>query len=101
MPGFREALLIPLDLDESLSGSDSSDSEDDENGDARKDTTLSALLKKQAAMSASNNEDGVDLRKKRKRGSGNAPIYWFTTPTLPTNTYLGIYRTIFSISEQA
>jgi hypothetical protein len=91
-----------LDLDESLSGSDSSDSEDDENGDARKETTLSALLKKQAAISSSNNEDGEDFAPtKRKRGSGKAPLFWFTTPALPTNTYLGIYRAIFTNAEQA
>lgn len=89
------------DLDESLSGSDSFDSEDEENGDTRKETTLSALLKKQATISSSNTEDGDDLAPtKRKRGSGKAPLFWFTTPTLPTNTYLGIYRAIFTNSDQ-
>lgn len=94
-------LLILLDLDESLSGSDSSDSEDDDEGDARKETTLSALLKKQAAISSLNNEDGDEFSpKKRKRGAGKPPLLWFTTPTLPTNTYLGIYRAIFTNAEQ-
>ena len=89
------------DLDESLSGSDSSDSEDDETGDAHKDTTLSALLKRQAAIFSSNNEGADDLvPKKQKRGSGRPPLLWFTTPILPTNTYLGIYRAIFTNSEQ-
>ncbi|KAL3418923.1 ankyrin repeat and zinc finger domain-containing protein [Phlyctema vagabunda] len=89
------------DLDESLSGSDSSDSEDDENGSTRKETTLSALLKKQANISTENNAGGDDLvQRKRKRGSGNAPLLWFSTPTLPPNTYLGIYRAIFSNEEQ-
>ncbi|CCD33992.1 similar to transcription factor Zn, C2H2, partial sequence [Botrytis cinerea T4] len=36
------------DLDESLSGSDSSDTEEDEEDGGRKETTLSSLLKKQA-----------------------------------------------------
>lgn len=89
------------DLDESLSGSDSSDSEDDDEGEARKETTLSALLRKQAAISSGNSEDADDFAtKKRKRGSGKPPLFWFTTPTLPSNTYLGIYRSIFTNSEQ-
>jgi hypothetical protein len=90
-----------VDLDESLSGSDSSDSEDDENGDAKKETTLSALLKKQAAISSNNNGEGEEITSlKRKRGSGKPPLVWFTTATLSTNTYLGIYRAIFTNAEQ-
>jgi hypothetical protein len=63
---------------------------------------LSALLKKQAAISSNQdtNEDGDFTSRKRKRGSGKAPIYWFTNPILPPNTYLGIYRAIFSNAEQ-
>ncbi len=38
------------DLDESLSGSEGSESDEDENEGARKDTTLTALLKKQATL---------------------------------------------------
>ncbi|KAG9230830.1 hypothetical protein BJ875DRAFT_408110 [Amylocarpus encephaloides] len=89
------------DLDESLSGSDSSDSEDEEDGAGRKETTLSALLKKQAAISSTDAEDGDELMsKKRKRGSGKPPLFWFTSPTLPKNTYLGIYRAIFTNAQQ-
>jgi hypothetical protein len=91
------------DLDESLSGSDSSDSEDDEKGDAHKETTLSALLKKQAALSSPNTDVHSSENpppKNPKRGSGKAPLYWFATPTLPSNTYLGIYRGIFTVAEQ-
>ena len=88
-------------LDESLSGSDSEDSEDDENGNARKETTLSALLKKQAAISSANIDSSEDPAPKNpKRGSGIAPLYWFATPTLPKNTYLGMYRAIFTAAEQ-
>lgn len=88
------------DLDESLSGSDSSDTEEDEDGE-RKETTLSSLLKKQAVISSNSNEfdDNPGLRK-RTRGSGKAPMIWFTTPTMPKNTYLGIYRAIFTNEEQ-
>jgi hypothetical protein len=60
---------------------------------------LSALLKKQAAISASNNGEDQVFSRKKKRGSGNLPLLWFTTPTLPTNTYLGIYRSIFTNAE--
>lgn len=87
------------DLDESLSGSDDSESEEEE--DAKKDTTLSALLKRQAAITSKSHENFDDTgSKKPKRGSGKPPLFWFTTPTLPTNTYLGIYRAIFSKEEQ-
>ncbi|KAH6674878.1 hypothetical protein B0J14DRAFT_23417 [Halenospora varia] len=88
------------DLNESLSGSDSSDSEDDENGAARKDTTLTALLKKQAVISSQKNGGEDEFSTKQTKGSGKAPLLWFTTPTLPNNTYLGIYRAIFTNAEQ-
>ncbi|CAG8981711.1 hypothetical protein HYALB_00012863 [Hymenoscyphus albidus] len=89
------------DLNESLSGSDSSDSEDNEEGGAREETTLSALLKKQAAISSKDAPDEDNLvSKKNPTSSGKAPLYWFTTPSLPKNTYLGIYRAIFTTTEQ-
>lgn len=90
--------MTQLDLDESLSGSDDSDSEDDGDSAGRRDTTLSALLRKSATLQAEI-EDGEE-RGKRTRGSGNAPIIWFTSPIVPTNTYLGIYRAIFTNEEQ-
>jgi hypothetical protein len=89
-----------LDLNESLSGSDSSDSEDDENGNARKDTTLSVLLKKQAALSSKNEVPDALVPKKQKQGPGKAPLYWFNTPILPKNTSLCFYRAIFTNAEQ-
>jgi Bacteroidetes VLRF1 release factor len=58
------------------------------------------LLKKQAAISSKNNEEDDFTPKKKKRGSGKPPLLWFTTPTLPGNTYLGIYRAIFTNAEQ-
>ncbi|KAK6580212.1 hypothetical protein PZA11_007234 [Diplocarpon coronariae] len=92
--------LLP-DLDESLSGSDSSDTEDEEDENARKETTLSALLKKQAAITSDRNHDEEGFSPtKRKQGSGKAPIVWFASSTLPSNTYLGIYRAIFTNEEQ-
>lgn len=85
-------------LDESISGSDSDDSEDEEDGDSAKDSTLRALLKRQAKITDGDAEDAPT--RKRKRGSGRAPLLWFTTPHLPSNTSLGVYRAIFTAVEQ-
>ncbi|KAK8042151.1 hypothetical protein PG993_006674 [Apiospora rasikravindrae] len=93
------------DLDESLSGSDSDESDEDE--DDKQESTLTTLLKKQATLasrSANNGgaeEDGEDgLVRKKKRGSGNAPMIWLSSPVLPPNNYFGIYRAILT-PEQA
>ena len=86
------------DLDESISGS-GSESEESEEEDGRKESTLTALLKKQAKLNPTENE--VDyVPKKRKRGSGKPPLLWFSTPLLPSNTSLGIYRALFTEAEQ-
>lgn len=83
-------------LDESISGSDTSDTEDEE--DEKKDSTLSALLKRQAKITDGDADDAPTL--KRKRGSGKPPFLWFSTPKLPSNTSLGVYRSIFTSKEQ-
>ncbi|KAB5547295.1 hypothetical protein GE09DRAFT_1175008 [Coniochaeta sp. 2T2.1] len=91
------SVLIQPDLDESLSGSDSSESEDE-----KQETTLSALLKKQATLASRKNNagDGADYETPtRKPGSGNAPIMWFTSPILPTNTFFGLYKAMFTPEE--
>ncbi|KAF2277742.1 uncharacterized protein EI97DRAFT_415316 [Westerdykella ornata] len=88
-------------LDESISGSESEESDDDEEDEAggkAKESTLSALLKKQAKIS-SPEFDEYDSRRKQ-RGSGKPPLVWFTSPLLPENTSLGVYRAIFSVAEQ-
>lgn len=88
-------------LDESLSGSDTSESDEGDDGSGRSETTLSALLKRQAKLGVTKNGDDEDTVQKRpKRGSGKPPLFWFTTSNLPKNTYLGIYRAIFSLQEQ-
>jgi len=88
------------DLDESISGSESSESddEDEQEGTKPKDSTLSALLKKQAKIS----DPGFDefSSRKQQRGSGKPPLLWFTSPSLPDNMSLGVYRAIFSKAEQ-
>ncbi|TKA29748.1 hypothetical protein B0A50_03111 [Salinomyces thailandicus] len=88
-------------LDESLSGSDSSESEDDEDNELGnvkpKESTLSALLKRQAKVIDGDAEDAPS--QKRKRGQGKPPMLWFTSPKLPKNTNLGAYRAIFPSDE--
>lgn len=88
------------DLDESLSGSDSDESEDED--DDKKETTLTALLKKQANLAGHGSGDGAEddvMPTGRPRGSGKPPLLWFSSPKLPTNTYFGVYRAIFKPEE--
>lgn len=91
-------------LDESISGSDSSDSEDEENDDfgtgvgKGRDSTLSALLKRQAKITDGDADDAPT--KRQKQGAGKPPMVWFGTPKLPSNTSLGVYRALFSPAEQ-
>ncbi|TEA12814.1 VMS1-like protein [Colletotrichum sidae] len=89
------------DLDESLSGSDTSDSDEDEDDAGRKETTLKALLKKQANLAEKRNSptpdeaDGEDGTSPRQ-GKGKPPLVWFTSSVLPQNNYFGVYRAILS-----
>ncbi len=85
-------------LDESISGSDTSDSDESEQ-EGRKETTLRALLKRQAKVADGDAEDAPSL--KRKRGAGKPPLVWFSSDKLPSNTSLGAYRAIFSNEAQA
>jgi hypothetical protein len=88
---------------ESISGSESSESESEDDaskveGGNSKDTTLTALLKKQAKIS--HPEEDQFSRKSQKQGKGKPPLIWFSTPSLPENTSLGVYRAVFSVEEQ-
>ena len=87
------------DLDESISGSGSESSESEIDGEGRKESTLSALLKRQAKLGQSNPQEEVTPQK-RKRGSEKPPLIWFSTSLLGSNTSLGIYRALFTNSEQ-
>lgn len=93
---------LVCELDESISGSDSEESEDDDeedtDGTRPKETTLSALLKRQAKVTDGDAEDAP--AKKRKRGNGKPPLLWFSSAKLPSNTSLGVYRAIFPNEEQ-
>ncbi|KAJ5759825.1 hypothetical protein N7520_006981 [Penicillium odoratum] len=82
-------------LDESISGSESSESDEDE-ADGSADTTLTALLKKQAKLSENNNEDETG----GKKGVAKNPLFWLSSSGLPSNKSLGVYRAIFSTTEQ-
>lgn len=88
------------DLDESISGSGTESSESDVDGERAKESTLNALLKKQAKISNGLAEDDEFMPKRRKRGSGKPPLIWCSTPLIPTNTSLGIYRALFTTTEQ-
>lgn len=88
-------------MDESISGSETESDTDEENSKntKAKQDTLSALWKKQANNSKGTSTDGA-TPEQGKRGSGRAPLLWFTTPVLPSNTSLGMYRAIFTNEEQ-
>ncbi|KAL0937817.1 ankyrin repeat and zinc finger domain containing protein [Colletotrichum truncatum] len=92
------------DLDESLSGSESSESDDEEDEAGRKESTLTALLKKQANIadkrsSPAPGEDNEDEDTSRRKNKGKAPLIWFSSPLLPQNTYFGLYRAILTGDE--
>jgi len=88
------------DLDESLSGSDSSESEEEEaDGVKNGDTTLTALLKRQAKISQTEEESKL-ATSKRKHGIGNAPLLWMSSSKLPENTALGVYKALLTDVEQ-
>ncbi|KAF4968299.1 hypothetical protein FSARC_4244 [Fusarium sarcochroum] len=90
------------DLDESLSGSDSDESEEEEE-DGRQESTLTALLKRQARLadkgSDANGDEGEEETAGRA-GRGKPPLIWFSSPTLPEKTYFGMYRAIMTGEEQ-
>ncbi|KAF5970192.1 mitochondrial proteome protein [Fusarium bulbicola] len=88
-------------LDESLSGSDSDESEEEEE-DARQDSTLTALLKKQARLADKANDSTEDDENETagKPGRGKPPLVWFSSPLLPEKTYFGMYRAILTGEEQ-
>ena len=88
-------------LEESISGSGSEGSESEADGEGAKESTLSTLLKKQAKLSHPEaEEEGGFVPKRKQRNSGTPPLVWFTTPLLPQNTSLGVYRAILTNAEE-
>lgn len=86
------------DLDESISGSGSESSQSEADGEGAKESTLSALLKKQANLGRPRTQE-ESMSKKQNRGPDRPPLVWFSTPLIPNNTSLGIYRAVFTNSE--
>ncbi|KAJ4259693.1 hypothetical protein NW762_007624 [Fusarium torreyae] len=90
------------DLDESLSGSDSDESEEEED-DSRQESTLTALLKRQAKLADKEGDvDGEEGGEETagRPGRGKPPLIWFSSPVLPEKTYFGMYRAIMTGEEQ-
>lgn len=92
MPAINEATFIRLigDLDESISGSESSESEDDQEA---KTDTLSALLKRQAKLSQPEQKEQDDVS--QKQVSSTSPMIWMSSPKIGSDSVLGIYRALF------
>lgn len=88
------------DLDLSLSGSDS-DSDEDEDAE-KKESTLTALLKKQATLAEKqhkNNNDDDDNEGQDRGRKGKPPQLWFSSSVLPEHHYYGVYRALFTNEE--
>lgn len=87
------------DMQESLSGSGTETSDSDE-GEARKDM-LSSLLKKQAHLNRTLNENEDQTPKRTRRGGGGKPpMVWFASRLLAENVSLGVYRALFDDVRQ-
>ncbi|KAJ5518323.1 hypothetical protein N7453_000745 [Penicillium expansum] len=82
-------------LDESISGSESSETEE-EDAEGAAGTTLSALLKKQAKLSHPNEDPEMT----ETPITPKHPLFWLSSSGLPSNKSLGVYRAIFSNAEQ-
>ncbi|KAI8681785.1 C2H2-type domain-containing protein [Fusarium keratoplasticum] len=89
------------DLDESLSGSDSDESDEEE--EDKQESTLTTLLKKQARLADRREEPNGDEEEDDtagRKGRGKPPLIWFSSPVLPEKTYFGMYRAILTGEEQ-
>ena len=88
------------DLDESISGSDTSESEDEDEQEHKSgNTTLVAFLKRQARLVTKQDPTEASLGRKVK-GGGNAPIIWLKSPNIPEGNVLGIYKAILRNKDQ-
>lgn len=101
LPSIDEPTFNRLvgDLDESLSGSESgSSSEDDHEPGNPRDSTLTALLKRQAKLSQQHEVEEPQVKLK-KRGSCHLPLLWLSSSRLE-NTSLGIYKALLTGPER-
>lgn len=111
VPPVDEATFTRLigDLDESLSGSDSEESEESEGDSGRTtaDVTLSTLLKRQAKISKQERGGGDDDNHNRSStssgtpGISKTPLLWMTSPKIDDDARLGLYKAILTNEEQA
>ena len=86
------------DLDESISGSESSASESDDDTNAHStDSTLSALLRKQAKISK---DRALELHDTKPR-KDKSPLLWLGSSKLEQDVALGVYRAMLSDTEQS
>ncbi|KAK6345412.1 hypothetical protein TWF718_007328 [Orbilia javanica] len=76
-------------LDESISGSESSSTEDEQSSDP-----LATLLRKKATIKAA--EEVVEGSPRKPR----TPIIWMSSPMLPESTYVGVYRALLPDSTE-
>ena len=86
-------------INDSLSGSDSSFSDDEgEDGISR----LASRFGDDASLSPEARAAARDFNpsKKRKRGVGGSPLIWFKSQALPSKYSLGFYRATFTDEEQ-
>ena len=86
-------------LDESISGSESSERDDEEEDEPQStDATLGALLKRQAQISQTNEEK--EEEEPRSQSTGKKPLFYLSSSLLPSDTSLGVYRALFTKPEQ-
>jgi hypothetical protein len=87
------------DLDESISGSESEESSDEDDAKTNGDSTLTALLKRQAKISQlENGEESVV--KRQPTSAGNAPLLWLQSPKVGDDIALGVYKALLSETEK-
>jgi hypothetical protein len=100
-PPIDESTFVRLigDLDESLSGSDSEDSDEDLGDSEPGDTALAALLRRQAKLSSKDTNDNTDALDKPR--PSNAPLLWLASPKFGDDIGLGVYRATLLHEEQA
>jgi Bacteroidetes VLRF1 release factor/Ankyrin repeats (many copies) len=90
------------DLDESLSGSESSgpDLEDSGGDENPQGSVLAALLKRQSKISQQPEDEDDSPFNQRKGGVGNAPLLWLSSSELAAEMSLGVYRALLTKAEQ-
>ena len=102
VPPVSEATFIKQigDFDESISGSESEESEEEaDEAKTNGDSTLTALLKRQAKISREDS-DKEDTARRKPVGAGNAPLLWFQSPKVGDDIALGVYKALLSDSEK-